>query len=75
MRGPYRKALQLAKLLLLGASFRDEVSSGGDSFMISLSKVWEASIESDSRLSRWGRTLKLTASTVARSPRWCDSRH
>jgi 5-methylcytosine-specific restriction endonuclease McrBC regulatory subunit McrC len=41
----YRKALQLAKLLLLGATFRDEPSSGGDSFMISLSKIWEDSIE------------------------------
>ena len=40
----YRSALQLARLILTGATFDPTPGSGGDTFTISLARMWENSV-------------------------------
>lgn len=40
----YRSALQLARLILRGATFDPAPGSGGDTFTISLARMWEKSV-------------------------------
>jgi len=40
----YRFALQLARLLLIGATIDSEIGSGGQAFTLSLSRIWEAGL-------------------------------
>ncbi len=41
----YRLALQLASLLLIGATIDSESGSGGESFTLSLSRIWEVALK------------------------------
>ena len=40
----YRLALQLARLLLIGAAIDSEIGAGGQSFTLSLSRIWEVAL-------------------------------
>ncbi len=41
----YRMALQLARLLLIGAAIDSEIGAGGESFTLSLSRIWEVALK------------------------------
>ncbi len=41
----YRIALQLARLLLIGAAIDSEIGAGGESFTLSLSRIWEVALK------------------------------
>jgi len=41
----YRMALQLARLILIGASIDSENGAGGESFTLSLSRIWEVALK------------------------------
>jgi 5-methylcytosine-specific restriction endonuclease McrBC regulatory subunit McrC len=41
----YRMALQLARLLLIGAAIDAEIGTGGESFTLSLSRIWEVALK------------------------------
>lgn len=41
----YRTALQLARLILVGASFDSDAGSGGQAFTLSLSRIWEIGLK------------------------------
>ena len=68
----YRAALQLARLILIGAALDPESGVGGQAFTLSLASVWERSlmrmVEQISHITGW-----VSAPKSARTRQWDDS--
>ena len=68
----YRPALQLARIILIGAEINPESGFGGQAFTLSLSSVWERSlrrmIEQTSTETGW-----ISSPSSSRTRKWDDS--
>ena len=68
----YRAALQLARLILIGAALDPESGVGGQAFTLSLDSIWERSLRR--MVERAGLTTNWTSSPdSARTRQWDDS--
>lgn len=68
----YRAALQLARLILIGAALDPEAGFGGQAFTLSLSSVWERSLRRMIEQTR-GKTGWITSPDSSRTRQWDDS--